>query len=180
MNKAKNLGENKLDYKIVFLYAIATILVLLGHTNGIIDFGQKVIPYYTYHLGIFVFCSGYLYKDVDEEHIFKYIWKKIKKLIIPMYVWNLLYGIFVFILHSKGYTYGGNLTFHSLVISPLINGHQFIFNMGFWFVVPLFCVQVFNILLRKVLRKYKNEWAIFVLYLFIGIGGGSIKSAWIC
>lgn len=64
------------------------------------------------------------------------------------------------------------LTLNSLIIQPLINGHQFLLNMGSWFIIPLFCVHLANILIRKIFIKCKiNEFIYFFICLFLGILG---------
>lgn len=54
---------------------------------------------------------------------------------------------------------------------PFVDGEKFQFNLGSWFVYPLFCVYVFNILFRKLLSlvKLDKEYLILALYLAIGI-----------
>lgn len=56
---------------------------------------------------------------------------------------------------------------------PFIDGESFAYNLGSWFVYPLFCVYVFNILFRKLLKKVHrgNEYVILAVYLAIGIFG---------
>lgn len=168
--------KNEINYKFKFLYAIGIILVVAGHCkNGGISIAYDWFPPYAFHLGLFMFASGYFYKEKNEDNIKGYIWKKIKKLIIPMFVWNLIYGIFDYILKQKGFSIGGELSFDNLVINPIFNGHQFIFNMGSWFLVPLFCIEVFNVLFRKLLNKiYKkniSEYFYAVLYFILGFIG---------
>lgn len=93
-----------------------------------------------------------------------------------MYIWNFIYAIFVYILRTKGFTIGKDINLYNLIISPLINGHQFAYNMGTWFVVPLFMVEVFNIILRKIIKlirndKSINEYVISIFYLVLGMIG---------
>lgn len=55
---------------------------------------------------------------------------------------------------------------------PLISNHQFEYNSANWFVVPLFCIQVFNVVLRKLIHKmHVNEWILFIVALAIGLSG---------
>lgn len=141
-------------------------------SGGISLFYDWFTPY-AFHLALFVFASGYFYKKDNEKNILKYIWKKIKKLIILMYIWNLVYGIFIQITRIKGFTIGGDLNFTNLIIAPIINGHQFIYNMSSWFLVPLFIVETINIIFRKSANKIKikNEYIIFIIYLLLGFLG---------
>lgn len=77
-------------------------------------------------------------------------------------------------LKNFGFTIGGGLTLENLLIMPLISNHQFLYNSAQWFVVPLFTIQDFNILVRKLIIKLHlnlNEWAIFICSFIIGLSG---------
>lgn len=165
----------KIDYRFKILYAIGTILVVAEHCGGggISLMGNWFAPY-AFHLPLFVFASGYFYSDDSLDDVGQYTLHKLKKLILPVYIWNLLYGLFDTFLRVFGFTIGEELTVWNLLVAPLIDGHQFSFNLGGWFVVPLFMVQIINALLRKLLQKIhfpEKEAVMFGAYLLIGIGG---------
>lgn len=170
--------ENEKDntnYAFKFLYAIGIILIVAGHCNngGISLFYDWFMPY-AFHLALFMFSSGYFYKDKYEYNIKAYVWKKINKLIIPMHIWNIIYGIFVQLIRLKGFCIGKKFNIYNILVSPLINGHQFIFTMGLWFVVPLFVIEVCNVLIRRVLKikvKDINEYIFFIISLIFGMFG---------
>ena len=169
----KKSKDNK-NYTFVFLYAIGSILIVAGHCrNGGINLFFDIFPPYAFHLGLFMFCSGYFYKSKNEDDFKEYFLRKFKRLIIPMYVWNVVYGIFVQLSRIKGFTIGFDFTLYNLIISPLIHGHQFSYNMCFWFIPELFLIEMITCLLRKVINKISNvnEYLFFVFYLFLGILG---------
>ena len=151
-------SRNPIDYRFKILYAIAIILVCCGHTNGggvsiLFDW----IPLGGMHLPIFVFASGYFYMYSSEEHLGAYLLRKVKKLIIPLYVYNLVYGVIVQALKLKGFNMGGGLNFNNLIIAPITNGHQFVYNMGGWFIIPLFMVEIYNVLIHKYIHKINKN-----------------------
>ena len=148
------------------------MLLDIVNSGGVSLFYEWFAPY-AFHLALFVFTSGYFYKEDNEKHVTKYIWKKFKRLIIPMYIWNLIYGIFVQITRLKDFTIGGDFNFTNLVIAPITNGHQFIYNMASWFLVPLFIVETINVIFRKLAKKIKirNEYVFSVVYLLLGMAG---------
>lgn len=77
-------------------------------------------------------------------------------------------------LRNFGFTIGGDLTLENLILMPLISNHQFGYNSANWFVVPLFVIQVFNVLVRKIIKNLRlniNEWIIFICGLVLGIIG---------
>ena len=131
-----------------------------------------------FHLALFAFASGYFYSSKAEKSVGGYILKKAKSLLLPMYLWNVFYGVLVTILHTQGFTIGGEITLENLLLKPLISGHQFGFNFPTWFVFPLFTVQVFNILFRKVWSIFGkvNEYVVFVIYLIIGFVGAYLAA----
>lgn len=167
--------ERKIDYRFKILYAVGMIFITAGHCgNGGLSLAYEWFAPYSFHLGLFVFCSGYFYKAESEENVRKYIWKKVKTLLIPMYLWNFAYAIFVSILRLIGFRVGDPVNIYSLFIAPLNNGHQFGYNLGSWFIAPLFTVEVFNILFRKALSFLKGkakEITVFCIYFGLGVLG---------
>lgn len=150
---------------------IGIILIVLGHLNwGILEF-WGLFPYYSYHVMIFVFISGYFYKEDDINDIWGFLKRKFKRLIIPYMIINLIVGIIVTILHHLGFSYGYELGVYNLLVAPFENGHQFMLNAPGWFIPALFLMEVCNVAGRKILSlvRINNEYIIFGLYILIGI-----------
>lgn len=126
-----------IDYRFKILYALGMIMVVCGHTyGGGISIADDWFPYAGFHLALFTFASGYFYKQASEDHVKTYIVKKIKALIIPFYIYTITYGIIVQLLKRMGFEIGNDFTLNNVLIMPITNGHQFIYNMGGWFIVP--------------------------------------------
>lgn len=175
MSEQANIFGKKTDTKenmqFRVLSAFGIIFVVAGHLGyGVFDIGG-LFPYYSFHVFIFLFVSGYFYKEEAEQNIFSYILRKCLALLVPYFLWNLFYGILAQILHGAGFLIGENLSFRTLFLSPFIDGHQFLYNFPAWFVPALFLVEVINVLMRKVLGilHLKNEWLIFAGCLVLGI-----------
>lgn len=169
--RAEN-GTTNLQFKL--LSAIGIVLIVGGHCyHGALPTAYDWFPTYSFNLALFVFISGYFYKDKYEDSILKYIWKRFKRLIIPAYLWNIVYGLFIMLMSNFGYTIGGKVNAYNLFVMPFIDGEAFKWNLGSWFVYPLFTVCVVNVLFRKLLDliKLKNEYLILVVYLAVGIVG---------
>lgn len=169
--RAEN-GTTNLQFKL--LSAIGIVIIVGGHCyHGALPTAYDWFPTYSFNLALFVFISGYFYKDKYEDSILKYIWKRFKRLIIPAYLWNIVYGLFIMLMSNFGYTIGGKVNAYNLFVMPFIDGEAFKWNLGSWFVYPLFTVCVVNVLFRKLLDliKLKNEYLILVVYLAVGIVG---------
>lgn len=49
------------------------------------------------------------------------------------------------------------LLMDKVFIMPLIDGYQFAYNLATWFVFPFFCVELFNVLIRFIIKfRYKD------------------------
>ena len=151
--------------------ALGIIFILAGHLNmNVFELGG-LFPYYSFHVYVFLFVSGYFYSIQSEEHPVKYILYKAKRLLIPYFCFNLFYGIVSTICIKNGLYYGGDISLYNLFVAPFHGGHQFMFNAPSWFLIALFEVEVVNILMRKVLKTIKLEYdfLIFVLVMLAGI-----------
>lgn len=168
---SKESNKETVNYQFKILYAIGMILVVANHCkNGGVSLFYELFPAYTFHVALFIFCSGYFYNESVEQTTGKYIWKKVRSLIIPLYVWNFVYAMIAQILTIYGFSMGSGVTWSKLLIAPITSGHQFVYNLASWFVVPLFMVEVFNVLFRKVLSIINNTQVrelVYVIFAFI-------------
>ena len=177
------------DYRFKILYAIAMITVVCGHIpGGVISIISDWFPSFGINLAAFAFGAGYFYKSSAEDTVIKYVLKKMRTLILPLYVYNIAYGLIVQALRCKDFHIGGDFTLYNIVVAPITNGHQFIYNLGGWFVVPLFMVQVFNVFLRKALKlfyEHLSEWVFWGISVVLGILGnqlacmGCLENGWL-
>lgn len=155
----------------VILSAIGIILILLGHLDfPILNMGG-LFPYYSFHVMLFPFISGYFYKTADESNLPAYIKRKFIHLIVPYFVWNIIYGILATALHNFGMGIGENISLYNLTIAPFLSGHQFMYQAASWFVPALFLLELCNIIGRKILSllRIRNEYVIMALYLVVGL-----------
>ena len=119
------------------------------------DFAQW-FPYEGIHLALFTFCSGYFFKDAALKRPGRYVCKKLRTLILPMYGYTIAYGLLVRLLHRWGFQIGGKFNLHNILISPLNDGHQFVLNMAGWYIVPLFMVEILNCMIRVIFLSEKD------------------------
>ncbi|GAA0106677.1 acyltransferase family protein [Paraclostridium sordellii] len=167
------MSTKKNNYEFLLLQTVGIILVVLGHKGGISLFSEW-FPAYSFHMPLFIFISGYFYKSNSESNLKYCIMKKIKNLIIPYFIWNIVYGIIINILiRYQVVEFGERISFRTLFIDPWIHGHQFGLNVATWFVPALFLIQVAYLLSRRVLNhiKINNEYVIMGIFMVIGCVG---------
>ena len=172
--KSLTVRSDQTNLQFKLLSAIGIILVVSGHCyHGGISLAYEWFPTYSFQLSLFVFISGYFYKPAYEEKPFRYILKRFKRLVIPAYLWNIVYGLFILLMKNFDYTIGEEVDPYHLFVMPFIDGEAFQYNLGSWFVYPLFLVCVIHVLFRKALKllHFRNETVILVLYLLIGMYG---------
>lgn len=168
MNNCANKSDNT-NYAFKILYVIGIIYIVAGHcSNAGFSIFYELLPVYGFHLALFIFSSGYFYKEEYENNVLKAILNKAKKLILPLYLWNLFYGLLVQYLKifDISYRIDSDFNLYNLFIAPIMHGHQFMFNLGGWFVIPLFMVHIFNIVIRTLFKKFNIKINEF-LYLFV-------------
>lgn len=153
------------------LSAFAIIFVVAGHLDfGVFDVAG-MFPYYSFHVGIFAFISGYFYKDESEQDIGNYLLKKAKHLLLPYFGWNLFYGLFTSLLRWFGFGIGSPISLKTFFMDPFLGGHQYGLNFAAWFVPALFIIEIANVLMRKILGmlRLKKEILIFAASLLLGM-----------
>jgi fucose 4-O-acetylase-like acetyltransferase len=159
-----------MNTKMNILKAIGIVLVVVGHANG--KMFSWFIPY-SFHMALFVFISGYFYKNHYDNTILLFLKKKFKQLVIPYYKWNLFYGCLItLLLYLGAVKFGKPINLETFFITPWKSGHQYLFNLAGWFVLCLFLIQISYILLRKIfLNVSNNEIVLFIIFLLIGVLG---------
>lgn len=119
------------------LYAVGIIIIVSTHCGGGgLNLFYDWFPDSAFQLGLFTFASGYFYKPVAECHPLRYIAKKIRHLLVPLFLWNLAYAFFIMFLKTKGFAIGSDLTLYTFFVSPWNDGHQFKFTMAGWYIAP--------------------------------------------
>ena len=146
------------EYNMTFcvLSSLAIIMVVAGHIGYNIMTVGDLFPYYSFHVPLFMFISGYFYKESDEEHPFLYIKKKVYRLLVPYLIWNLIYGLVAWALRFAGFTMGEGISARTLLIAPFMHGYQYIYNYASWFVPVLFIIEILNLLTRLILSKIEK------------------------
>ena len=133
-----------------YLKAIAILMVIDDHMSTRIGILSSLFPYNSFYMPLFVFISGYFFRD-------KGIWNNIKgkaeKLLLPYIIWFYVGQFLSFLLERAGIVYW---------YSPITNISdtvQYLLTVGptssiigaAWFGIMLFWVAIMYIFLHKVL-----------------------------
>lgn len=161
------------EYNMTFgiLSGIAVIMIVAGHAGCDVLTVGGLFPYYSFHVPLFMFISGYFYRDESEEKPLAYCQKKIRRLLVPYFIWNVVYGIVACLLRLAGFTMGEGIGIRTLFIEPFVSGYQFIYNYAAWFVPVLFLIEMMNLFMRLILKKLHlcHEWLILTGSLIVGM-----------
>jgi len=160
------------------LYLIAIVLVVDGHTTlGDMFSMDGLFRYYSFHLMLFAFGAGYFFKF--HGGVVQDTYARAKRLLVPLYIWNIIYGVGAAILRRfGGFEIGEPLSLYTLLIAPIVNGEHFVWNLGSWFIFPLFLSQVVYSLIRRISTLWKDrEWITFFLCLLPGCAAVQICHA---
>ena len=163
------LEKNNINYTFKMLYILAIIMVVDGHIGrfNYLDL-NGLLRYQNYHLSLFIFASGY-FLNLTKTPL-EYLKSKINRLILPLYIWNIIYGIICFILNKYyNFSLGGNFNLYNIFVAPLTDGHQFIYNMASWFLVPLFILQILSFFILKPFENSKSLNKISVIFFAITV-----------
>lgn len=168
------MEKQKVNNYFNVIYFISIMLIIIGHIddgNTRTIFGFDLLPIYSFHVVIFMFCSGYFFINNQKLTKLEIIKKKAKKILIPLFLWNLFYGIVITICHSFGFHFGDNLTLSSLFLKPLYDGEQFVFNLTSWYLFPLFMIFIIHTFIKNYLHNKKFLWIYFFICLSLSIFG---------
>lgn len=96
MSNSKNIIDKGENIQFRILYFIGIFLIVANHSdNGGFSLFYEWFPAYSFHLALFVFCSGYFFLKNKDKKIFEFVLKLIKKFLIPLYFWNFVYGLII-------------------------------------------------------------------------------------
>ena len=163
----KKFYLQKIDYRFKLLYAIGMMSVIANHCQGLgsIEFNlQGWFNYGSFHMPLFMFAAGYFFKDSNINNTKKYVILKIKKFLIPIYIYNIFYGLYIEIKKKFGFK-NSELCFNTIFINPL-RGNGFKYINPAWFSIFLLYIEIYNILKRKLISLFKiklNEFIYFII-----------------
>lgn len=139
------IGGNKIVMKerekwADILKGFGAILVVIGH---LVFYESNAKVYiYSFHMPLFFFISGYLYKS--EKNFFKYLRKKTKSLLCPYFFFAFVSIIICYLLD------GITMSKKDIILNFFFVNGSFYFNSSLWFlVIMFFTIITFNLLKEK-------------------------------
>ncbi|MDO4978566.1 MAG: acyltransferase family protein [Candidatus Saccharibacteria bacterium] len=156
--KRKVSGE-KTNKTFMVLSFIGICMVISGHifTTPVLNIFGNFFTFNSFFMPMFIFISGYFFKDEYLDSFWKFFKKKFLKLMLYYFIWNLIYGI---IMSIRRAAVGGPdlpINFYTLFIEPFVDGGQFGINIPSWFIPTLFTVEIAYWFVRKIEVKLVGE-----------------------
>lgn len=124
---------------------IGIILVVLGHCLAYGCQNQFFRFIYSFHMPLFFFLSGYVFRSKDSTAFFT---SKIKTLLLPVIFFQTLNLVLFSILYCSGRVFDKDLTQY----------HHFLTFGGFWFIITLLCVSsLYYVIYEKIVYRFNNK-----------------------
>lgn len=156
------------DNKVNVLKALAIMIIVSGH----LEFSLiPMFPPYSFHLALFFFISGYLFKEKYLDCVQEFVVKRFKSLLIPYYLYIAFYLVITIIIAKlTGKFWGMPITFKNYLLTPFINGHQLDLACPLWFVTQLFMTMVCFLFIYRKLKELKdNKWFHLCIFLLLAL-----------
>ena len=94
--------HSKSNKQFMILSAIAIFFVVDAHAMSPFYIMANLMPYNSFFMPLFAFISGYFFSPKKLDKLPSYLLSRVKKLLLPFFVWNLLYGILTNLLRYFG------------------------------------------------------------------------------
>lgn len=169
----KNNEEGRNNY-IDILKGIGISCVVIGHASWDVEIWKWQVPIgafvYLFHLAVFFFCSGYLYKE--ETSFCFYISKRLKSMYIPFLKYSIVYffmrNVFIWLgmLDSSYYSFVESI---AVLTDVLVFRGIGEFLGAFWFLPVLFGAMCLFAGIKFITKDIKYG-SILRITLYVSIG----------
>lgn len=136
---------------------IGIFAIFLGHFGEVAGKGYLFV--FQFHVVLFFILSGFTENFQKEDSIWKTLWKLVKEILIPFYVFSILSIILFIILNDCNIYSSLSLIKRGILLGSIRNSF---FADSLWFLTCIFLVKV----LFTFIKHIKNKMIIFLLYLF--------------
>ena len=154
--------------KINLLKALGIMLIVSGH----LEFSLiPMFPPYSFHIALFFFISGYLFKEEYLTDITGFLERKTKSMLVPYYLYTAFYFVVTIIIAElTGKFWGMPVTFKNYILTPFLNSHQLDLSCPLWFVTQLFIsLTMFVFIFGKLKQTKTNKLVHFCVFLTLAV-----------
>lgn len=158
--------QTKWNYELLFVQSIAILAMILGHTGPTFTpIGQTIFPYYSWHMPIFVFISGFLFSESGSYGAF--LKKKTLRLLLPaLGVRVALTGLALIASRTNLHNPGLTLTLEGFLVNPFIMCDAYPLSNAMWFIFQLFVLEVIFGALIRIPGKWTRQMLLAVSLVF--------------
>lgn len=162
----ENEMKSKNNKQFMVFSALNMMLVVDAHAWTSLNIMTRYLTYNMFIMPAFTFVSGYFFR-IDNKN---YLRNKIKNLILPYYVWWVIYALLLILLNKIfSIKIALDVTLDTLILGPWKGGECWSFNNPSWFVCFLFLVQILYYGLHKLFYKCWNDWVVFIVWTLVAI-----------
>ncbi len=141
---------SKRNQTFVYLYTLAIIMVIDDHCSARIGFMYSIFPYNSFYIPLFVFASGYFFKNIP---LIETVIRRTKRIFVPYILYDV---VMIFLAYVIDISFG--LNWHRRVSAKTITKAFFDsptteINGAAWFAIMIFWVSLVYSLLRKLIKQ---------------------------
>lgn len=170
-NKDEPFVMKKENSMISIAKGIGIVLVLVGHFIFVPEIRRFI---YCFHMPLFFFLSGFLFKDkVSAKEYPLYIWRKFKRLYLPFVLCNLIVLPFHNLLCDVGvyettevFSSFKEVAVYTIKIFFCVKMEDIVAQL--WFLPILMTVSILYYFLRLILEKTKNKETVTFVVALLG------------
>lgn len=154
MNPRSTQRSDRWNYELLFVQTVAIIAMILGHTGPTFTpVGGTIFPYYSWHMPVFVFISGYLLQSCGSYRAFAV--KKTRRLLLPaLGVRTALTALALIASRTALHTTGLTVSLHGLVINPFVMCDAYPLSNAMWFIFQLYLLEMIYAALIRIPGRY--------------------------
>lgn len=180
MIRAEKPNEN---LSMRYLSAFAIVFVILGHISGT-HYGfltfQGLFEFYSFHMPLFLFISGYFYNASEEQHPGRFLLKKVKSVLLPFYACTLFFLLLGTLLHALDLPIGHTFSFYEWIVTPWITLEPLTLAVATWYLTAFFICIIVHLFVHKaasyLIRKpLARELAVLLFYLAVGMAAAILN-----
>lgn len=130
----------KRDKVVDLMLSFGILFVVMGHNYQL---PWLFFPAYTFHIPLFFFISGFLFKPLlNLNSKLKFVVKKLKTQFIPYMIFNFIFFFITIILQKHNIFMQYEFTPFMLFVNPFFSGAQSPFIIPLWFLMQLFILNL--------------------------------------